>query len=207
MSAGAAGAGVPHQYVGLVRGINVGGSNRITMADFRAVFEGLGFSEVKTLLQSGNVVFASPRELGAADVVSIERGFEAAAGFRASFVVLSVAQFLAVLAADPLQVGTDPSRRVVTFLPQTPDARPTPAPAAGAEPPDLELPHLELPDAAAIAPEVFALGPHAVYSWHPDGISKSRVHSAWWKQLGPAYTARNLNTTTKLAALLAARAS
>ncbi|PPF77941.1 hypothetical protein C5B96_14930, partial [Subtercola sp. Z020] len=103
--AGAAGAGSAvgsHEYVGLVRGINVGANNRITMADFRRVFERLGYTDVATLLQSGNVVFASDRLLGAPDVAAIESAFAAAAGFRASFVVLSAAQFEATVTANPL---------------------------------------------------------------------------------------------------------
>ncbi|TQL54278.1 DUF1697 domain-containing protein [Subtercola boreus] len=216
-AAGAAAAGAPQQYVGLVRGINVGGNNRITMADFRAIFEGLGFSDVKTLLQSGNVVFASDRPLALADVRAIEHAFETAAGFRAGFVVLSAAQFLSILDANPLlAIGTDLSRLVVTFLPQPPAAAPAPdaAPPPDAAPaPDagpaaaaaFDATSVELPDAASTLPEVFAAGPHAVYSWHPDGISNSRVPVSFWKQFGPVYTARNVNTANKLAALLRAR--
>ncbi|WP_172582216.1 DUF1697 domain-containing protein [Subtercola boreus] len=236
----------PQHYVGLVRGINVGGNNRITMADFRAVFEGLGYMEVATLLQSGNVVFAAARPLVLADVAAIEAAFAAAAGFRAGFVVLSAAHFLSVLDANPLlAVGTDLSRLVVTFLPQAPDPAPVPpAPTAAAAAPSAAAPTgppaqdaaqpvaaatpalpataaaapvavsppvvgtaIELPDPASILPEVFAAGPHAVYSWHPDGISNSRVPATFWKRLGPVYTARNVNTANKLAALLRARAT
>ncbi|MDF2442064.1 MAG: hypothetical protein JWR01_267 [Subtercola sp.] len=209
--AGSGSAAAQH-YVGLVRGINVGGNNRITMADFRAVFESLGYTDVATLLQSGNVVFASDRPLGLADVAAIERAFEAAAGFRAGFVVLSAPQFLAILDANPLlAIGTDLSRLVITFLPQPPTAAPAPAslaaatvsgPAAAAQ----SATSVELPDPGPILPEVFAAGPQAVYSWHPDGISNSRVPASFWRQLGPVYTARNVNTADKLAALLRARA-
>ena len=195
-------------YIGLVRGVNVGAGNRISMADFRAVFEGLGYTSVVTLLQSGNVVCRSARHLGTADVTAIERAFEARAGFRAGFVVLSAGQFEEVLDANPLtSVGTDLSKLVVTFLPQVPDARPAAVRSeAGAAAAPL-LAAAQLPDADEIRPEAVAAGAHAIYSWHPDGISKSRIPPAFWKKLGPVYTARNVNTANKIRALIADRRS
>ncbi|RFA22083.1 DUF1697 domain-containing protein [Subtercola boreus] len=205
-------AGGGGSYVGLVRGINVGVGNRIPMADFRAVFEGLGFADVKTLLQSGNVVFDAARDLTLADVAAIEEAFAARAGFRAGFVVLGTGQFLEILDANPLlDVATDPSRLVVTFLPQAPDARGgasrTPGPRTADPRAAGPLAAIALPDADSTLPEVLATGPHAVYSWHPDGISNSRLPASFWKQLGPVYTARNLNTANKIAALLRGRST
>ncbi|MEA9986521.1 MULTISPECIES: DUF1697 domain-containing protein [Subtercola] len=177
-------------YVGLVRGINVGPTTRVAMADFRQVFESLGFADVKTLLQSGNVVFTTDRMLTADDTAAVERDFHAATGLKAGFVILAAARFHEIVAANPLQsIAADPSKAVVTFVPGALDAQ-----------------SIALPDPAATLPEVLALGDGAVYSWHPEGISNSRLPVSFWKQLGPVYTARNLNTAAKLQALLDERA-
>ncbi|MCU1476813.1 MAG: hypothetical protein JWQ64_1506, partial [Subtercola sp.] len=97
-----------HVYVGLVRGINVGQNNQIGMDDFRGVFETLGYTEVKTLLRSGNVIFSSAHRVTAADVAGIEKEFARVAGFSAGFVILPGADFLTITDENPLlDVGTD----------------------------------------------------------------------------------------------------
>ncbi|GGF39170.1 DUF1697 domain-containing protein [Subtercola lobariae] len=184
-----------HVYVGLVRGINVGTANQVGMNDFRGVFETLGYTEVKTLLRSGNVVFSAAHPLTAADVAAIEKRFTQVAEFSAHFVILSGADFLEITDENPLlAVATDPSRLVVAYLPATSDAR-----AA------LTSTSLTIPDPDSVSPDVLAVGPRAVYVWCPNGISKSTVPPSFWRQLGPAYTARNVNTAAKLAALVRAR--
>jgi uncharacterized protein (DUF1697 family) len=178
-------------YIALVRGINVGASTRVPMAELRGVFETLGHENVKTLLQSGNVVFDSPRALGtpaskAAAVAAIEREFTKRAGFPGYFVVLDADEFGAVAAANPLvEIGDDESKLTITFLPDRVD------PAA-----------IEVPDAAALAPEEVRLGSDAVYAWCPNGISNSKIRPAFWKQFGPRATARNVKTVKKILTIL-----
>jgi uncharacterized protein (DUF1697 family) len=184
-----------HVYVGLVRGINVGVANQVGMDDFRGVFETLGYTEVKTLLRSGNVIFSSAHPVTAAGVAAIEKQFARVAGFSAGFVILPGADFLQITDENPLlEVATDLSKLVIAYLPQTPDAR-----AA------LQSESLTLPDADSLLPEVVAVGSNAVYVWCANGISNSKVPAAFWRQLGPTYTARNVNTANKLGALVRAR--
>ncbi|GAA0999876.1 DUF1697 domain-containing protein [Subtercola frigoramans] len=198
MNAGGApgqGANGMHVYVGLVRGINVGSSTLVAMAYFRRLFEDLGYTDVVTLLRSGNVVFTSARVLTAADVTAIEGAFATVAGFRAGFVVLSAEQFLGIAAENTLlDIATDKAKLVVAYVPLGEAG----GPVAG-------LAQLNLPHADQLLPEVIAVGPRAVYVWCANGISNSRVPASFWKQLGPVYTARNVNTVEKLAALVSQR--
>lgn len=169
-------------HVGLLRGINVGTAKQVGMADLVAVVQGEGYGEVATLLRSGNVVLAAPSGLAPDAAQRLEAALLAATGVRSSWVLLPVAALEEALAADPLgEVATDPSRRLLTFLG---DALP-----AGVVPPE------------GIEPDVVVLGDRVVYSWHPDGVSRSRVPPAWWRSLGPAGTARNRTTCERLLAL------
>jgi len=177
-------AAAMHRYVALLRGINVGAANRITMADLRAVFESLGHTDVKTLLQSGNVVFSSARVLGPSAVIALEDELANSSGVRCRILVLDAESFTAVADANPLlEVADDPSLMVITFLETSP-------PASLSVPPDLD-------------PEQLSVGTNAIYQWCPLGVSKSKVPQSFFRALGPAATARNLRTVDKIRALLA----
>jgi uncharacterized protein (DUF1697 family) len=176
-------------FVGLVRGINVGPTTKVSMADLRKTFEASGYENVETLLQSGNVVFDSPQPLPADAVVGLEREFTARTGITGRFVLLAAAEFTAILDENPLlDIADDPSRLVIGFVSEAPD-----------------VDCLSLIDAPALRPEVLAFGRNAVYSWSPLGVAKSRVPAAFWRRVAPTVTARNLNTVTKIAAVLEAR--
>ncbi len=178
-------------FVGLVRGINVGPTTKVSMADLRSAFEQAGYSNVETLLQTGNVVFDSAGALEPDAVAEIERGFNSRTGIAGRFMLLPAAEFLAVLDENPLRgIADDPARMTIGFLSSTPDAS-----------------CLALVDAAALLPEVLELGPNAVYSWSPQGVSKSRVPAAFWRRIAPTVTVRNLNTAMKLKALVEQRVS
>src|ERR671918_593403 len=79
-------------YVALLRGINVGGKNLIKMAELKAAFEGAGFEDVATYIQSGNVLFRAARSSTAALERRIEGMLSRKFGYRASVVVRSIAQ-------------------------------------------------------------------------------------------------------------------
>jgi uncharacterized protein (DUF1697 family) len=171
------------RYVVLLRGINVGSAKRIAMADLRAVFEGLGHTAVRTVLQSGNVVLEARERPEASELTA---AVEEATGVRSAMIVLPEARFGAVLAANPLlELATDPSRMFITFLDRAPDA------SADAPPSD-----------EAMAPERLVLGDRAVYQWIPDGLLATRVPPVYFKRLGTVGTTRNLRTAQRIAALL-----
>jgi uncharacterized protein (DUF1697 family) len=173
-------------YVALLRGINVGNAKRVAMADLREIVGDLGFAGVRTVLQSGNVAFrADPGEVG--DAASrIQAALAERTGVQAAVLVLGADALLAVVAENPLlDVATDPSRLVVTFLAEPVDPR-----------------RVETPEPESLAPEVLRLGPRAIYQWCPDGVRNSKLPASFWRQLGPQATARNWRTVQRLADLV-----
>ncbi|HEY3669895.1 MAG TPA: DUF1697 domain-containing protein [Acidimicrobiia bacterium] len=95
------------QYVALLRGINVGGRNKVPMAELRSAFEDAGHVDVRTYIQSGNVLFrsAAPRASVEADVESM---LERHLGFPLVVVVRSRAQLSSVVTQAPTGFGTEP---------------------------------------------------------------------------------------------------
>lgn len=176
-------------HVALFRGINVGTAKAIAMPQLAAVFQNLGYTGVRTLLRSGNVVFgATSDQSGAAE--RIEAAVLAATGVRSSVLVLTATEFRAIAEANPLGgVTADASgsaagsKTFITFLSE---------------------PHgtIEVPDAAALAPEVLRVGNSSVYQWMPDGSQQTKVPKSFWKQFSGHVTARNANTVRKLIELL-----
>jgi len=106
------------RYVALLRGINVGGRNRIPMAELRACVEAGGFDDVVTYIQSGNVLFRSQDTGAAALAARLERLLADAFDYEASVVLRTHAQMRAVVRGAPQGFGADPSgfRSDVIFL-------------------------------------------------------------------------------------------
>jgi uncharacterized protein (DUF1697 family) len=88
-------------YIGLLRGINVGGNKMVAMADLRALIAGLGFADVTTLLQSGNVVFRGPASATADLERTLEAALEKRLGMRVEFHVRTGAEWHRVVAGNP----------------------------------------------------------------------------------------------------------
>ena len=174
------------RYVALLRGINLGRSRRIAMADLRDCLAGLGFADVRTLGQSGNVVLDAGRSSAGSVGGEVERGIADGFGLEVEVVVRSPPQLAAVVERDPLgAIADDPRRYLVHFLSKTP-----PAAALRA-----------LAD-ADVAPERFAAHGRELYSWHPEGLQRSRLAALIGAaDLGAVVTNRNWNTVTKLLAL------
>ena len=109
-------------YVAMLRGINVGGRNRIKMPVLEALFVGLGHTDVVTYIQSGNVVFKGRSKSAAAVVRGIEEGITSELGLDVKVLLRSRDELAAVVAANPfLRSGADAARLHVTFLNDTPD--------------------------------------------------------------------------------------
>jgi uncharacterized protein (DUF1697 family) len=179
------GSSRPIRQVALLRGINVGRAKRVAMADLRALVEKLGYRDVRTLLNSGNVVFTDPRGDTARAAARIEKGIASELGVASRVVVLTAAEVAAALAANPLAaVATNPSRFFVAVL---------------ADPADRRLKPLLAQD---WTPERLAPGPRVAYIWCPDGMIDSPLSAAVAKALGDGVTTRNWATMLKLQALL-----
>jgi uncharacterized protein (DUF1697 family) len=173
------------RHIALLRGVNLGPRNRVPMPALREVLTDAGFGDVRTYVQSGNVVLsseASPEVVARDCERLIARGF----GLDIPVVVRTRDELADVVRRNPLgQVATNPKRYQVTFFAAKPDPG--------------VVPRLE---AAALADERFVLFGRELYAWHPDGIGRSRLWALLaGKTLGVTATARNWTTVTSLLAL------
>ncbi len=179
------------RQVALIRGINVGRAKRIAMADLRALVEKLGYGDVRTLLNSGNVVFTVSAATGRSDGAPgksgarIEEAIRTKLGVSARVTVLSAAELAVAVAENPLlEVADNPSRLMVAFL---------------ADPADRQ--RLKPLSGKDWHPEVLAIGKRVAYLWCPNGMLESPLSEAVGRLLGAAVTTRNWATVTKLHAL------
>jgi uncharacterized protein (DUF1697 family) len=166
----------------LLRGVNLGPNRRLSMADLRALLTSLGYDDVRTHLQSGNIVLSTGKK-PATLKRELEQEIAAALGLETDVLVRTRDELADVVARNPLRaVAKNPSRYLVTFLARKPDsgfAR--------------EL------AAAEVAPERVAVSGREIYSWHPNGIQGSKLAKLLGKRrTGVTATARNWNTVTKL---------
>jgi uncharacterized protein (DUF1697 family) len=174
------------RHVALIRGINVGTAKRVGMAELRETAEALGFRDVRTLLNSGNLVFSASAKAGAQAGQRLGKALATQLGVTAQVMVLSAAQFDEVMADNPLLgVGDNPSRLMVSVF------------GEGADRAAIE--RLATQDWSR---EALAVGRRAAYLWCPNGVIESRVAAAMAKALGDAVTTRNWATVTKLKGLL-----
>ena len=176
------------KHVALIRGINVGRAKRVAMADLRALVEGLGYRDVATLLNSGNVVFTIPGKAPGDPGPRIEEGLANRLGVPARVIVLTGAELAAAVAGNPLfEVATDPARLLVGVLGDPADR-----------------PRIEPLEPRDWGREAFALGPRVAYLWCPEGVLASPLVAAFNRALGDAVTTRNWSTMIKLNALVEA---
>lgn len=174
-------------FVSFLRGINVGGNKTIRMAALKAAYEALGLNGVKTLLNSGNVVFEAGEEHRAKLTRTLEDVIEKEFGFRPVVVVRSAAELTKILAKNPYpeMAKNDPTHLLVMTL----DSKPK----AGAK---------DRLSEAHSGPEEIEIAGEDVYLAYPKGIGTSKLTNALLeKHLGVAGTARNWNTLTKLLAI------
>jgi uncharacterized protein (DUF1697 family) len=173
------------RHVALLRGINVGRAKRVAMADLRALIESLGYRDVCTLLNSGNVVFTVPPAAKGDPGARIEKAMPARLGLTARVIVLTAAELAAVVNANPFaKIADNPSRYMVAFL---------------ADPIDGKL--LVPLTKQDWKPDALALGPRAAYIWCANGLLESRAVEAVGRVLKDAVTVRNWATVEKLHAL------
>jgi uncharacterized protein (DUF1697 family) len=169
-------------WIALLRGINVGGANKVAMADLRAIVASLGHTDVVTHIQSGNVIFeASARDQGRL-ASALADAIERELGLRLTVVMRTVPELQACLAANPFPEVTELSRVLVTFLSAVPQG----AAAAKLEP-------------ERFLPDRFQLHGTEMYAYYPNGAGRSKLNLDYFeKRLGVRGTARNLNTVAKL---------
>lgn len=172
-------------FIALIRGINVGGHKKVKMAELKTACEGLGLHEVRTLLQSGNVIFRTAR----AGRAKLAAEIEGVLGVEARVILRSAEELRDAIAANPMkeEAQRGPSHFVVVFLSE----RPT------------EAAMKALRDAYA-GPESMQLHGAEIYIHYGEGMGTSKLTNVLIeRKLGVTGTARNWNTVTKLAAMAA----
>ncbi len=186
MCARAAESGVPLRKIALLRGVNVGGNNKVPMAHLRELMEELGYEDVRTLLQSGNAVFTATETPPEQAAREIEGQLQRHLGLNVRVLVRTEEELARVIANNPLpEAVSEPSRLLVNFLSAAPD-------------PEL----LRELDPADFEPDLFGAGEREIYVWCPEGVRATKLSYAFWeKRLRVAATARNWNTVAKLLVL------
>ena len=177
------------RHVVLLRGVNLAQRNRIAMPELRAALEARGYRDVRTYVQSGNVVLSStatPERL----VKDVNALIKERFGLDIPVVVRSREELVRVVRRNPLRkVALDPKRYLVTFMSREP-AR--------------EL--VQRMREVAGPQETFTVEGREVYSWHPSGVGRSPL----WERLAgklPGITATSRNWTTVTTLLAMAEAS
>ena len=173
-------------WIALLRGINVGGKNVLRMADLRADLESLKFKQVRTYIQSGNVVFESSSKSASSLQKRVADLIEVNHGFRPHVLVLSHADLLAAVEQNPFPKAVkDPKTLHFFFL-----SKPA------------KSPNVESLDKAKAKTEKYEFTDRVFYLSAPDGIGRSKLAANAEKFLGVATTARNYRTIEKVLDLL-----
>ena len=165
------------RYIGLLRGVNVGGHAKLPMTKLREIIESLGHTEVQTLIQSGNIVFSSPRKVTPG---SIESALERELGLTVPVLLRTPAELQRILAGNPFP-GADPASLHVGFM--------------SGKPPAAAIREL---DTARFAPEEVAVRGLELYFHLPNGMGKAKLPPYIDRRLGVPTTVRNWRTVTKL---------
>lgn len=172
----------------LIRGINVGKNKRVAMSDLRKLVTGLGYGDVRTLLNSGNVVFTVPDRLKADPANRIEKAMEAKLGISARVMVLSARELAVAIRENPLlDIAENHSQFLVVVL-ASPSDRGRLKPLADKD----------------WKPDALAIGHRSAYLWCATGLIESRLAKDVMRLLGETGTARNWATMLKLHALIGA---
>src|SRR5262245_6707432 len=149
-------------WIALLRGINVGKNKRVAMADLRSVIESLGYTDAKTLLNSGNAVFTSSRALKRTAAQDLQAALVKKTGVSSKFTLRSSDELREIVESNPLlDVARDHTRLFTVFVTD---------PA--------ELSKVKPLLKQVWKPEVVATGPGVVYIWCPNGLLESKAPEA-----------------------------
>lgn len=174
-------------YIALLRAVNVGGTGKISMADFRKLLEGLGFQNVQTYIQSGNAVFDAPgpaAKVGAAIVAGLEKLM----GAPVDVILRTHDQLTSLIAANPFsaEAATNGALVHVAFLG---------GPAGKAAAPALEA----IVEKYPARRDRYHLAGNHIYFHFPDGAAETKfAGKSLDKAVGVPGTGRNWNTVLKL---------
>jgi uncharacterized protein (DUF1697 family) len=174
--------GLMARQIAFLRAINLANRRRVSMADLRELLTEAGYEDVRTHLQSGNVVLTS--SLSASRLESeLEKQLATKLGLEIQVLVRTRNQLADVIKRNPLaKVADNPSRYMVSFLSARPSAKVV-----------RELARVD------VAPEQIVVSGREIYAWYPNGFQRAKLGKVLSEQrLGVTATARNWNTVTKL---------
>jgi uncharacterized protein (DUF1697 family) len=170
------------ECIALLRGINVGRAKRIARAELRGLFVDLCYGNVRTLLNSGNVLFRCAEPRTNALALTLQGAIAATYGFPVSVTVLTAAHLAAIVRENPLlHLVKDPSKHLVAFVAH----------------PRMLTPLRSLTE-EKWAPDALAIGQRAGYLWCAAGVLDSKLSQAFARRGGEAVTTRNWATVLKL---------
>jgi uncharacterized protein (DUF1697 family) len=173
-------------YIALLRGVNVGGKNKLPMKELAALCEACGCASVRTYIQSGNIVFSAAAKVAAGFPGAVKAQIKKDFGFETTAIVRSAAELRLVTESNPfLKPGVDTKLLHVTFLADEP----------------------RLPDVVKLNPscegdEAFSLRGREIFLYVPNGVGRSKMANyPYDKKLATIGTTRNWQTVMKLLAL------
>lgn len=173
--------------ISMLRGINVGGHNKINMGELRALYESLKFEDPRTYVQSGNVIFRTREKISPALCHKIQSAIERKFNCRPEIILRSADEVRKAIAASPFPAsrGLEPGKVLVTFLAAKPG-------------PEAHATLLKLKS----HPEELHLKGRELYIYFPDGAGKSKLPwSSVEKLFKTTGTARNWNSVVKILAI------
>jgi uncharacterized protein (DUF1697 family) len=168
-------------YISMLRGINVSGHKQVRMADLKHLYESLGFTNVETYVQSGNVIFNGPEKDKAKLAKQIESQIETTFGFSVPVLIRSADDFQRVIETHPFR-REEPLRVLVTFLYERPDSS-----------------RLKTLSQYEDKVDQFAIGKQEIFLFCPGGYGRSKLSNTFFeKKLDVAATTRNWKTVNTL---------
>ncbi len=175
-------------YISILRGINVSGQKKILMTDLKALYEGLGFKNVTTYIQSGNVICNTGKPLAGKQLAQkIEEAIFKKYGFEVPVIIRTVDEMKNVLAANPLlkEKNIDVEKLHVTFLEEAPSAD-----------------RIKLTKDLDYSADKFIILGKEVYLYCPNGYGTSKLSNTFFEsKLQVKATTRNWKTVNQLVAL------
>jgi uncharacterized protein (DUF1697 family) len=175
------------QYISILRGINVSGQKKILMTDLKVLYEALGFTDVVTYIQSGNVIFKGKKETDSKIAEKIETAMQKKYKFEVPVIIRSFEEIEKVLSSNPFlkKKSTDVERLHVTFLEESPSKE-----------------NLEAVRKYDFSPDEFIVDGKEVYLHAPGGYGNTKLSNTFFEnKLKVKATTRNWKTVNKLAEL------
>lgn len=172
-------------FISIIRGINVSGQKKILMIDLKTLYEGLGFTDVVTYIQSGNVIFRTREEITTMEIAGlVERAIFAKYNFNVPVIVRSDEEICGIISINPflINAGINTEKLHVTFLKETPASA-----------------NLDSIKGFASPPDKFAIIGKEVFLYCPDKYGETKLSNTFFeKKLKVSATTRNWKTVEKL---------